>query len=161
MDEDVETEVATRSSIASTIHGGVNTSPWSATRFFDLIRLMGLMHSDYSSSPRLSIRRQRCFSLYVEDFCRPGSMTVIPRAPAVPCWARFRSSFRLPVVMMAIGDSGASMSGYAMIAVQPIRREAPRRPARATASTMGLIRVAVLTMCLLPERELPTLKLRR
>ena len=27
--------------------GGVNTSPWSATRFFDLIRLMGQMHSDY------------------------------------------------------------------------------------------------------------------
>jgi hypothetical protein len=31
----------TRSSIASTIHAGVNTSPWSATRFRDLIRLMG------------------------------------------------------------------------------------------------------------------------
>ena len=31
----------TRSSIASTIHAGVNTSPWSATRCFDLNRLMG------------------------------------------------------------------------------------------------------------------------
>src|SRR3989442_14133969 len=31
----------TRSSIASTIHGGVKTSPWLATRFFDLIALMG------------------------------------------------------------------------------------------------------------------------
>ena len=31
----------TRSSMASTIHAGVKTSPWSATRFFDLIWLMG------------------------------------------------------------------------------------------------------------------------
>jgi len=27
--------------MASTIHAGVNTSPWSATRFRDLIRLIG------------------------------------------------------------------------------------------------------------------------
>jgi hypothetical protein len=43
----------TRSSIASTSHAGVNTSPWSATRFFDLIRLM--VHSDYW--PRAGSRR--------------------------------------------------------------------------------------------------------
>src|SRR2546426_12738931 len=30
----------TRSSMASTIHGGVNTSPWSATRCLDLTRLI-------------------------------------------------------------------------------------------------------------------------
>ena len=27
--------------MASTIHAGVKTSPWSATRFFDLLWLMG------------------------------------------------------------------------------------------------------------------------
>src|SRR5688572_11692444 len=32
----------TRSSSASAIHGGVNTFPWSATRFHDLIKLIGI-----------------------------------------------------------------------------------------------------------------------
>jgi len=35
----------TRSSIASTIHVGVNTSPWSAIRCFDLIKFMERMRS--------------------------------------------------------------------------------------------------------------------
>jgi hypothetical protein len=31
----------TKLSIASTNHGGVKTSPWSATRSFDLMKVMG------------------------------------------------------------------------------------------------------------------------
>src|ERR1700722_96919 len=46
----------TRSSMASTIQGGVNTSPWSATRFFDLIRLMGHVHSYPPFSQGASIK---------------------------------------------------------------------------------------------------------
>ena len=41
----------TRSSIASTIQGGVNTSPWSATRFFDLIRFKNGLYNNQGSIP--------------------------------------------------------------------------------------------------------------
>ena len=43
----------TRSSIASTSQGGVNTSPWSATRCFDLNKVMGKCSS---SLTRLAAR---------------------------------------------------------------------------------------------------------
>ena len=44
----------TRSSIASTSHGGVNTSPWSATRFLDLIRFMDFYSLRGLSNSRLN-----------------------------------------------------------------------------------------------------------
>jgi hypothetical protein len=50
----------------------VNTSPWSAARFFDLIRLMGQNY--LAISPRLSIRRPLRFV----DFL-PRRMAEIPQ----------------------------------------------------------------------------------
>jgi hypothetical protein len=89
----------TSSSMASTIHAGVNTSPWSATRFFDLIKpissflfgWIGALDSGYCMAPRIipSARRSSVHQRRYFVHSRGQSM----KSTGLPC--KIVSPFRV------------------------------------------------------------------